>query len=183
MNTIEIRDEEIDVEEIMCKIRETIKKRRESGEYTEEMRDLIDEPIQRAETEESNMDYLQQELNYLNSGWNTHAEYSISSHRPIIGRFLIKGRRLVHGEVRRYVDAIVGKQIEFNAHLVRLINGLIPGIDAKNRQVRTAISGEIDDKVGLVKTGISREINDKVSQVKTEISGEIDDKVSQVKTE
>ncbi|MCK4732421.1 MAG: hypothetical protein KAT65_08185, partial [Methanophagales archaeon] len=46
MNTIEIRDEEIDVEEIMRKIRENIRKRRESGAYTysEEMKDLINEP-------------------------------------------------------------------------------------------------------------------------------------------
>ncbi len=79
--------------------------------YTEEMRDLIDEPLQTAETGESSIDELQQELNYLNRDWDTHAEYGISSHRPLIGRFLIKGRRLVHGEVRRYVDLIVGKQM------------------------------------------------------------------------
>jgi O-antigen chain-terminating methyltransferase len=181
MNTIEIRDEEIDVEEIMRKIRENIKDRRESG--TGEMNDLIDEPIQTAEIGESNTDYLQQEIDYLNRYMDIHAEYSISSHRPIMGRFLIKGRQLVHEEVRRYIDLIVGKQIEFNAHVARLINGLIPDIDDKNRKVRTELRGEIDDKVDLVKTELSREIWDRVSQVKTELSGEIDDKVDLVKTE
>ncbi|MGB3478733.1 MAG: class I SAM-dependent methyltransferase [bacterium] len=147
------------------------------------MNDLIDEPIQTAEIGESNTDYLQQEIDYLNRYMDIHAEYSISSHRPIMGRFLIKGRQLVHEEVRRYIDLIVGKQIEFNAHVARLINGLIPDIDDKNRKVRTELRGEIDDKVDLVKTELSREILDRVSQVKTEISGEIDDKVDLVKTE
>ena len=181
MNTIEIRDEEIDVEEIMGKIRENIKNRRESG--TGEMNDLIDEPLQTVEKEELVIDTLQQEIDYLNRYMDIHAEYSISSHRPIMGRFLIKGRQLVHEEVRRYIDLVVGKQIEFNAHVARIINGLIPSFDDKNREVRTELSGEIDDKVDLVKTEVSGESWDRVSQVKTELSGEIDDKVDLVKTE
>ena len=181
METIEIRDEEIDVEEIMRKIRENVEKRRESS--SDEMKDMIDEPQQTIEKEESGIDNLQQEIDYLNRYWDIHAGYSISSHRPIAGRFLIKGRQLVHGEVRRYMDLIVGKQIEFNAHLVRLITGLIPSFDDKNRQVRTEISGEIDDKVGLVKTEVSRAVDDKVGLVKTEVSREVDDKVDLVKTE
>jgi len=183
MNTIEIRDEEIDVEEIMRKIRENIKNRREGGVYTEKMRDLIDEPIQMAEIGESNTDYLQQELNYLNRDWDTHAEYSISSHRPITGPFLVKGRRLVHGEVRRYVDLIVGKQIEFNTHLVHFVNRLIPGIDDRLKRTRSEISEEINDRVGLVKTEIGTEIDGKLGLVKTEIGTEIDDKFGIVKTE
>ncbi|MCK4732420.1 MAG: hypothetical protein KAT65_08180 [Methanophagales archaeon] len=128
-------------------------------------------------------DNLQQELDYLNRNWDTHAEYSISSHRPIIGRFLISGRQLVHGEVRRYVDLIVGKQNEFNAHIARVINGLIPGIEDELKQARTEISTEIDDRVGHVKTEITGEIDDKVGQVRTEIGTEIEDRVGQVKTE
>jgi O-antigen chain-terminating methyltransferase len=183
MNTIEIRDEEIDVEEIMRKIRENIKNRRESGVYTEEMRGLIDEPLQTADTGESNIDHLRQELNYINRDWDTHAEYNISSHRRFIGWLLIKGRQLVHGEVRRYVDLVVGKQIEFNTHLVHFVNRLIPGIDDRLKQARSEISEEINDRVGHVKTEIGTEIDDKLGLVKTEIGTEIDDKLGHVKTE
>jgi O-antigen chain-terminating methyltransferase len=185
MNTIEIRDEEIDVEEIMCKIRENIKKRRESSAYTdtEEMKDLIEEPLQTAETGELDTDNLQQELDYLNRNWDTHAEYSISSHRRFTGWFLIKGRQLVHGEVRRYVDLIVGKQNEFNAYTVRVVNNLIQGIEDKLKRTRTEISTEIEDKVGQARAEIGGEIEDKVGQARTEIGGEIDNRVGQVKTE
>ena len=48
--------------------------------------------------------------------------YFISSHRPVAGRFLIRGRELVHGEVRRYVDPAIWKQREFNASTTRLLN-------------------------------------------------------------
>jgi O-antigen chain-terminating methyltransferase len=183
MNTIEIGDEEIDVEEIMRKIRENIRKRRESGVYTEEMKDLIDEPLQTADTGESNIDHLRQELNYINRDWDTRAEYSISSHRRFIGWLLIKGRQLVHCEVRRYVDLIVGKQIEFNAHVVHFVNRLIPGIEDRLKQARTEISEEINDRVGLAKTEIGSDFDDKLGLAKTEIGSDFDDKLGLVKTE
>lgn len=176
MDSIEIRDEEIDVEEIMRKIRENISKRRESGAYTEEMEDLIDEPLQTAETGVLDIDNLQQAFDYLNRNWDTRADYCISSHRPIIGRFLIKGRQLMHGEVRRYVDVIVGKQIEFNARMVRVVNSLIQGIEDRPKQERAEISREIDDKVGWVKTEIGTEIDDKVKEVVATINENIKNK-------
>ena len=41
MDTIDIKDDEINVEEIMQQIRENIRKRKESGVYTREMETLI----------------------------------------------------------------------------------------------------------------------------------------------
>jgi hypothetical protein len=52
----------------------------------------------------------------------------------------------VHGEVRRYVDLIVEKQIEFNAHVVHFVNRLIPGIEDRLKQARSEISEEINDR-------------------------------------
>lgn len=93
-NIIEIRDEEINVEEIMEKIRERIRIRQEAGV----MPGIIhDNP------------------SYFNANWDIHNyNYTIASHRPFIGKILVKGRELVHNEVRRYIDPVVNKQIEFN---------------------------------------------------------------------
>jgi O-antigen chain-terminating methyltransferase len=181
MNTIEIRDEEIDVEEIMRKIRENIKNRRESG--TVEMNDLIDEPLQTADTGESNIDHLRQERNYINRDWDTRAEYSISSHRRFIGWLLIKGRLLVHGEVRRYVDLLVGKQIDFNVHLVHFVNRLIPGIEDRLKQTRSEISEEISDRVGHVRADIGTEMDNKLGLLKSDIGTERDDKLGLLKSD
>ena len=67
-------------------------------------------------------DTIQRDLSYINSNWDIHNNsYFISSHHPYIGKFLVKGRQMVHGEVRRYVDPMISRQTEFNASTVRII--------------------------------------------------------------
>ncbi|MBE9540828.1 MAG: methyltransferase domain-containing protein, partial [Proteobacteria bacterium] len=77
----------------------------------------------------------------------------------------------------------MGKQIEFNTHLVHFVNRLIPGVDDRLKRTRSEISEEINDRVGLVKTEIGTEIDGKFGLVKTEIGTEIDGKLGLVKTE
>lgn len=126
MDTIEIKDDDINTEDIMRQIRENIRKRKESGIYTGEIERLINEPLEHSCNVINSTHYdLQKDINYINSNWNMRNEYNISSHRSILGRFLVWGRRLVHGEVRRYVDPIIGKQTEFNTHIVRILNSYV----------------------------------------------------------
>ncbi|MCD4678353.1 MAG: hypothetical protein K8S18_20540, partial [Desulfobacula sp.] len=100
MDTFEIKDDEIDVEDIMRQIRENIKKRRESGAYDDEMEEIINKPLSAlsdSHTENTDLDTddnLSHDLEYINSNWDTHVEYYISSHRPIIGTFLVCGRQI-----------------------------------------------------------------------------------------
>jgi O-antigen chain-terminating methyltransferase len=128
LETFEIRDEEIDVEEIMRKIRENIRMRREAGIYPEgEIEEIHlasghhdqssdDKPISLSAE-------ARRDLDYINSSWDVENKgYFISSHRPVAGKFLVTGRELVHGEVRRYVDPAIWKQREFNASTTRLLN-------------------------------------------------------------
>jgi SAM-dependent methyltransferase len=66
---------------------------------------------------------LAKDFNYINSNWDIqNNSYSISSHRPIIGNALTKGRDLVNGEIKRYVDRVILRQKEFNASVVRILN-------------------------------------------------------------
>ncbi len=121
MDTIDIKNDEINVEDFMRHVRDNIKKRKiKESEFM--TNDNISAPI--------SID-SEQNLNYINSNWDIHADYNISSHRPVLGRLLVWGRRLVHGEVKRYVDIVIGKQTEFNARIVRLFNGLAGDIDSK----------------------------------------------------
>ncbi|MCE8429103.1 MAG: hypothetical protein J5U19_12030 [Candidatus Methanoperedens sp.] len=86
MTTFEIKDEDINVEDIMRHIRENIKKRRESGAYTKEMEKMINQPLQAPSTSEASGDLkqnvapndLQQDLDYINSNRDLHAEYHIA---------------------------------------------------------------------------------------------------------
>ena len=143
MDTFEIRDEEIDVEEIMRKIRENIRMRREAGIYPE---GEIEEISPTRASGSCHPDQIvgagsgsgeiglspeaRRDLNHINSTWDVENKgYSISSHRPVAGRFLIRGRELVHGEVRRYVDPAIWKQREFNASTTRVLNEVARGLE------------------------------------------------------
>ncbi len=180
MDTIEIKDDEINVEEIMRQIRENIKKRKQSGAYTQEMEALINEPLQApCETVSAGQDDLQQNLDYINSNWDVHAEYNISSHRPLLGRFLVWGRQLMHGEVRRYVDIIVGKQVEFNAHVVRVLNNWIKDFDNRFNERVAAVNRDIDNKVNEAMAAVNKDIDIKVTEAKDTVSWDIDNKVDE----
>jgi O-antigen chain-terminating methyltransferase len=119
--SIDTRDDEINVEEIMEKIREKIRKR----QATEEMNADPDSQISsgsindRADISDLR---VQRDFSTINSLWDiTNNGYLIRSHNPYIGKFLIKGRQLVHGEVRRYVDPMISRQVEFNTSTLRIL--------------------------------------------------------------
>ena len=139
MDTFEIKDEEINVEEIMEKIRENIKKRKESGIYT----NVNAEEIEKVFSEScSKREGLQKpEISNFNYDIRNNS-YSISSHRPMLGKFLIQGRKLVHGEVRRYVDPILQKQSEINSDLASLLSNAKESVSScynEMEQLRTEI--------------------------------------------
>ena len=196
MDTFEIKDDEIDVEDIMRQIRENIKKRRESGAYDDDMEEIISKPLSELSdshaenTDQDTDDNLSDDLEYINSNWDTHAEYYISSHRSIIGKFLIRGRQIVHGEVRRYVDLIVGKQTEFNVHIVRLMNKLSGKFEKQETKVSSEIESvsqsvqELDNKVSSEIESVSQNVQELDNKVSSEIESvsqnvqELDNKVS-----
>lgn len=129
---IEIAGGEINVKEIMRKLRQNIKKRRKK----EVVVGL--ECIERKGTRipQKQPQQLSQSISLLNTLWDIeNKNYQISSHRKIIGPLLVKGRELVHGEVKRYVDPIVFKQKEFNAWTVRFLNEISKKIRTQAREL------------------------------------------------
>jgi O-antigen chain-terminating methyltransferase len=136
---IEIRDEEINVEEIMKTIRENIRRRKEAG--------LIPEDPEIGPSSScsvpSNHSSNNCDLSYITGNYDIqNNNYFISSHRPYIGKYLVKGRSLVHGEVRRYIDPVIWKQTEFNRHTVNAFDSFNSRLNEFN-SLTTRIS-EID---------------------------------------
>lgn len=67
------------------------------------------------------MESRQSDIDALNSQWDIrNITYTIISHRPFYGRMLVKGRQLVNGEVRRYVDPVIGNQSRFNKRIAQI---------------------------------------------------------------
>jgi SAM-dependent methyltransferase len=134
---------------------------------------------------------LQKDLAYINSNWDIqNNSYIISSHRGVAGRVLIKGRELIHGEVRRYVDPIIWKQKEFNRSVVAIlsemtkeievINSCISEINNSIAQVQDGFRAQMDDKISLTQAKISSEIDDKISLTQAKISSSIEEQAKVV---
>ena len=167
-NTIEIRDDEINVEEIMAKIQEKIRRRQAAGEMPPDPDSLIGSSSKNYPAGESD-DTLQRDLTYINANWDIHNNsYFISSHRPHIGKFLLKGRQMVHGEVRRYVDPMISRQTAFNACTVRIITRAsqrCAELDQHQQELETTVSS------------FTRESNKKFADYITIAKNELDPKI------
>lgn len=145
-NTRKIRNNGINVPEIMATIRENIR----CGKPAGELLPYPDSPISRSsnvQTGSENNEASQRDLGYINSNWDIHnTRYSIRSHRPFIGKILVKGRQLVHGEVRRYVDPTISWQTEFNASTVRIINQIsqrCAALDQRQQELEAWVAARV----------------------------------------
>ena len=182
-NTIEIRDDEINVEEIMEMIRENIRRRQAPGEQPPVPDSVIASASKNCQADESD-DAIQRALSYIKSNWNIHNNsYFISSHHRYIGKFLVKGRQLVHGEVRRYVDPMISRQVEFNASTVRIISGTslrCAELNQRQQELETAFSAfklefvkKIADCITTAKDELDSKIELTTKELFTQMDGDI----------
>ena len=135
MSTFEIRDEEIDVEKIMERIRENIRKRKEEKSYSE-IQDLLKEKGFEPTSTGPGRDGLRDSLHAANMTWEVQIRQPILSYRRYVGRFLVKVRRLLQREIRWTIDPIINRQEYFNAAVVRSLNALVEWMENQQRMQR-----------------------------------------------
>lgn len=188
-NFFEIKDDEINVEEIMEKIRENIRRRKEAGIYPPDPDSLAAPQAPAGSSTE-----IARDLAYLSGNWDIqNRSYFISSHRPVAGKVLVKGRELVHGEVRRYVDPVIWKQAEFNRATGRVLEEVareVSGIEPLRQQIREDTTRQIQATIGEVRSRLKerlleqkREIRSEISETEDQLRDEITELVAQVKAE
>ena len=154
---IKVSNEDIDVQELMHNVRERVRKRRENDCTRSKIKVINPNSCE----VHSLKNEIQIDLDYINSNKNIQDyNYIISTHRPIIGRFLVEGRKLVNGELHRYVDPIISRQIDFNSSLTRILNRI------------TTRFAEIDNQLEHVKAEIREELANQQSQTKSEIDNQ-----------
>jgi O-antigen chain-terminating methyltransferase len=143
-NTIEIRDDEINVEEIMARIKENVRMRHLAGKLHPFSVTQDTSILNSTESEDIS---LQEDLVFINSNSNiSNTSYVISSHHRHIGKFLVKGRELVNGEVRRYVDPVFSQQSLFNGGTARILNRVsqkCAELDQNSVEMKRSFSSEL----------------------------------------
>lgn len=119
----EIKDTEINVEEIMNEIRKRIKERNIKEIEIPELTSLsLSEGININNEANFNMDEFEKSIAYNNIGWNVETEFPITSHRKIIGRYIVIGKKIIRKLLRWYINPIIDLQREFNASVTRALN-------------------------------------------------------------
>jgi len=175
----DVGDKGTNVDDVMRKIKESIKIRQavNASTKTEDTSDSKTKGDALHETEN------RKEWEYINSNWNIqNNNYFISSHRRILGKPLIKGRELVHGEVQRYIDPSLWKQREFNSCIVRILNGIserLGRVDDRIAQSQSAISDQVNDRIAQSQSAISDQVNDRIAQFQSAISDQVNDRIAQ----
>jgi len=132
MSTFEIRDEEIDVEKIMERIRENIKKRKQQRGYPEVQR-LLKEPGFQPQVSGVESIDLRENLHAASMAWQVQVRRPILSYRRFMSDLVIKIRRVLQQEIRWTVDPIVDRQEYFNASIVRVLNALVESVQNLQR--------------------------------------------------
>ena len=110
-----LADNNVNVTEIMRKIKENTEKRRALQ---------CDGPQAPSKSPVKNDDGSDEILYLIKGGYIQNDDYKITSHRNLLGPILVGGRKLVHDEVRRYLDPIVSKQNEFNYQVIGAIESI-----------------------------------------------------------
>jgi len=176
----DVGDKGTNVDDVMRKIKESIKIRQavNASTKTEDTSDSETKGDALHETEN------RKEWEYINSNWNIqNNNYFISSHRRILGKPLIKGRELVHGEVQRYIDPSLWKQREFNSCIVRILNGIserLGRVDDRIAQSQSAISDQVNDRIAQSQSAISDQVNDRIAQSQSKVYSDIGEQVRSV---
>ena len=176
MEATEDDNEEIDVVKIMERIRENIRRRKESGASAG--CEVMDQTLVDGSSGE-----IEKDLGYINSNWDIqNNSYYISSHRPVMGKAMVRGRELVHGEVRRYVDPMVFKQNEFNGSTVRILNEAVRRFDEIASKLDVLenmlgqLRGEIEEKIGQARIELGEEIDERLRSVVAAMNEDIENK-------
>lgn len=190
LDAFEINDEEINVEEIMQKIRENIERRKENEDLREnEIRDSCqhqDQIMNQNTNPPRWADEIKRDLDYINWSWDIqNNSYLISSHRPVIGKLLVKGRNIVHAEVKRYVDPVINKQREFNESVLRILNTIVKRMPEQEKHIISELISEtektVKEEISNAKSEIEGKFDEQIFNTKSEIKGNLDETIGQMR--
>jgi hypothetical protein len=117
----------VDVVAIMSEIRESIRRKRQQGVYTDEESESLALQRLRSAAQEAQIDpRLADALMGPSHNWNIEADYSIQTTRTgPLARALVLAKKLVRPFVRLYTDHLIKRQAQINLYFAHLLHDTI----------------------------------------------------------
>jgi hypothetical protein len=143
------RDGRVDVAEIMARIREKIRGRRDMGLYTDEEVEELSALRLQAFADDAGIDPdLLARLMADNHNWNISTDYRIETHRRgFKGRAVVLLKKLVRPWVRLYTDQPLSRQAQINLYLHYLSHNLVREL-VRLQIEHTALRNRFDELTG-----------------------------------
>lgn len=117
----------VQVQEIMDRIRRQISEKKKTGEYTPEELERIDRYVLQIETEGYNTpeEDLRHHLSLVNYLFDTLQPPEMISHRKRLGGLVTSLKKTFLRISEPYRQMLLKRQVDFNAEIVRLLNQLV----------------------------------------------------------
>lgn len=117
----------VDVVRIMSEIRESIRRKRQQGIYTDEESESLALQRLRSYAQEAQIDpRLVEALMGPSHDWNIAADYLIATTRTgPLARALVVAKQVVRPFVRLYTDHVVKRQAQINLYFAHLLHNAI----------------------------------------------------------
>ena len=161
------------MEDSTIEIRENIRHRQVAGELPADP-DIVINTLPGTGGTNNSFESLKVDLDYLCSNGDILNNASFFCfHHPHIGKYLNKWRQLMHGVVRRYVDLIFLKQVEWNTAASRTFQSLeqtMVEVRDKNQSLEQTVVEVRDKNQSLEQTMVEvRDKNQSLEQTMVEV--------------
>lgn len=133
----------IDIQELMQQIRQRVKE----DSKTLNLKAPHRKPHQVSQESSKTSPLLyREELNYLNAHWHDWSgAWEVTSHRPVVGRFITKMKRFFLGVVWKYLlKDYMERERQFHMNLVRHLNETAKYIDTRDSEIFWQLVNKID---------------------------------------
>jgi hypothetical protein len=120
-------DGRVRVVQVMARLRERIRGRRDLGFYSDDEVDEVAALKLGEMLESAHIDpELLARLMAPDHNWNISADYTIRSHRTgVVAQVVVLGKKLLRPFVRLYTDHVVGRQAQINLYLYYISKSLL----------------------------------------------------------
>lgn len=163
---IEFNSENINVREIMAQIKE----KSGSREY------VNDKVINYVQTEKGDFYELENNLSEMNKSWHYTLAQPIESHRKLLGKAVVLGKRFVRKSTYWLLNPTVEKQVKFNADTTRALNEVLTKLidqDTELKQFKqnegTTKNNDEQIELEIINNLVNQKVEEHLNKFNTEI--------------
>ncbi|WP_424357764.1 class I SAM-dependent methyltransferase [Methanocella sp. MCL-LM] len=170
-----IKDSRVNKEELIIKIQQNLNARKTKGAYSKNDENLLNSLSLSSSSQQNDLDKLKEEITRLKlNAAVTASDYKIASHRMLVGPVLVKGRTLVNGEVKRYVDPMLSRQQSFNYDLIQYQENIVNYMEKSFDVLRSEMLARTRDISDDIQYALSSEVGDKILVIERELNDRLD---------